>query len=97
MKVTLRQKKINNDKISLYLDFYPALVDPETRKSTRREFLKLYLFQKPKTVFEKEHNRETKIQAISICSARQLDVQRNNYDFIFRKAKSIDFLKFFKE
>lgn len=97
MKVTLRQKKISKGRISLYLDFYPPLVDPETKKSTRREFLKLYLFEKPRTTLEKNHNRETKLQAQSICSARQLDIQANRFDFIFKDSKQIDFLKFFKK
>lgn len=97
MKVTLRQKKISKGKISLYLDFYPPLVDPETKKATRREFLKLYLFEKPRTTLEKNHNRETKLQAQSICSARQLDIQANRFDFIFKDSKQIDFLKFFKK
>ncbi|WP_425391585.1 phage integrase SAM-like domain-containing protein [Ekhidna sp.] len=97
MKVTLRQKKISKGRLSLYLDFYPPLVDPETKKSTRREFLKLYLYEKPKGVFEKQHNKETKLQAQSICSARQLDIQASRFDFIFKKSKQIDFLHFFKK
>lgn len=96
MKVTLRQKKISKGRVSLYLDFYPAIVDPQTKKSTRREFLGLHLFEKPKDVLERNHNKETKIQADSIRSSRQLDIQRNNYDFIFKKMKQVDFLKFFK-
>ncbi|SMD37711.1 Site-specific recombinase XerD [Reichenbachiella faecimaris] len=97
MKVTLRQKKISKGMISLYLDFYPPLVDPETKKSTRREFLKLYLYEKPRGVLEKNHNKETKIQADSIRSSRQLDIQANRFDFIFKDTKQIDFLAFFKK
>ncbi|MEM7550413.1 MAG: site-specific integrase [Bacteroidota bacterium] len=97
MKVTLRQKKISKGMISLYLDFYPPLVDPETKKSTRREFLKLYLHEKPRGVLEKNHNKETKIQAESIRSSRQLDIQANRFDFIFKDTKQIDFLSFFKK
>ena len=29
-KVTVRQRAIRNDKISLYLDYYPAVRHPET-------------------------------------------------------------------
>lgn len=97
MKVTLRKKKISKGRSSLYLDFYPALIDPETNKSTRREFLKLFIYDRPNTPFEKEHNKETKILAESIRSTRQLDVQRKNYDFIFKKTKDVDFLSFFKK
>jgi len=43
IKVTLRQKPISKDRHSLYLDFYPAIIDLKTGKSTRREFLNMYI------------------------------------------------------
>lgn len=58
-KVTLRQKKISKGRQSLYLDFYPAIPHPETGEPTRREFLGLYIFEKPKTPIDKQHNIET--------------------------------------
>ncbi len=58
-KVTLRQKKISKGRQSLYLDFYPAIPHPETGEPTRREFLGLYIFDKPKTPIDKQHNAET--------------------------------------
>ncbi|MFY0625438.1 MAG: site-specific integrase [Reichenbachiella sp.] len=97
MKVTLRQKKISKGMMSLYLDFYPPLIDPISKKSTRREFLKLYLHEKPKGAIEKNHNKQTQIQADSVRSSRQLDIQANRFDFIFKEAQQIDFLKFFKK
>ena len=42
-KVKLRQKAISGNRQSLYLDFYPAIIHPETGKETRREFLNLFL------------------------------------------------------
>lgn len=44
IKVKLRQKPISCNRLTLYLDFYPAVTNPKTGKQTRREFLKLYLF-----------------------------------------------------
>jgi integrase len=58
-KVTLRQKKISKGRQSLYLDFYPAIPHPETGEPTRREFLGLYVFEKPKTPIDKQHNTDT--------------------------------------
>ena len=58
-KVTLRQKKISKGRKSLYLDFYPPIPHPETGEPTRREFLGLYIFDKPKTPIDKTHNTET--------------------------------------
>lgn len=57
-KVTLRTKAIANGKLSLYLDFYPPYFNKETGEYSRREFLKLYLFVKPKNVIEKINNTE---------------------------------------
>ena len=48
--VTLRQKPLRNDRISLYLDYYPAIRNPTSMKMSRREFLRhLYLYQSLKT------------------------------------------------
>ena len=43
VKVKLRTKPISGNKQSLYLDFYPAITNPETGELTRREFLNLFL------------------------------------------------------
>lgn len=45
IKVTLRQKPISKGRSSLYLDFYPAVLDSETGELTRREFLKMYVHE----------------------------------------------------
>lgn len=70
-KVTLRQKKISKGRQSLYLDFYPAIPHPETGEPTRREFLGLYIFEKPKTPIDKQHNTETLKIAESIRQKRE--------------------------
>ncbi|MFD2518214.1 tyrosine-type recombinase/integrase [Salinimicrobium flavum] len=58
-KVKLRQKPISKGRKSLYLDFYPPILHTETGKNTRRDFLGLYIFSKPKSSLEKQHNTET--------------------------------------
>lgn len=58
-KVKLRQKPISKGRKSLYLDFYPPILNTDTGKNTRRDFLGLYLFSKPKSSLEKQHNTET--------------------------------------
>ncbi|MDB0615663.1 hypothetical protein PL372_08900 [Tenacibaculum dicentrarchi] len=52
-KVTLRQKPISKGRNSLYLDFYPPLAIAGTEKTTRREFLGLFVLI-DKTAFKKE-------------------------------------------
>lgn len=71
VKVTLRDKPISKGRKSLYLDFYPAIPHPKTGKPTRREFLGLYTFEKPKTSTDKHHNAETHKIAESIRQKRE--------------------------
>lgn len=71
IKVKLRQKPISKGRKSLYLDFYPAIPHPETGEPTRREFLGLYIFEKPKASIDKQHNVETLKIADSIRQQRE--------------------------
>ena len=73
IKVKLRQKKISEERQSLYLDFYPAIPHPGTGEPTRREFLKMYLFDKPKDFIDKHHNKET------LQIAEQIRQKRENH------------------
>lgn len=75
-KVTLRQKAISNNRKSLYLDFYPPIQNYETGKHTRREFLKLYIFEKPKTPTDKTHNTETLKIADAIRQRRENEINK---------------------
>jgi integrase len=70
-KVSLREKKISKGRKSLYLDFYPPIPHSETGEPTRREFLGLYIFEKCKTPFDKQHNIETLKISESIRQKRE--------------------------
>lgn len=85
IKVHLRKKPISNGRTSLYLDYYPAIPHPDTSKQTRREFLGLYLFNRPKTPTDKEQNSETVALAENIRAKRQIEVQNGAYQFLSKK------------
>jgi integrase len=72
-KVKLRQKAISGNKLSLYLDFYPAIPHPVTGEPTRRDFLGLHLFDKVKNPIDKQHNKET------LQLAEQIRQKRENH------------------
>ncbi len=97
MKVFLREKKISKGRKSLYLDFYPPIVHPETGKPTRREFLNLFIYEKPKGENEREHNKETKIIGENVKAKRQLEIQAGNYGFFDKTKSKSDFIKYFKD
>jgi len=75
MKVKLRKRQIRNKRVSLRLDYSPPLINPQTGKKSRFETLHLYLYQKPGTPTEKQHNKETEQLAENIRARRQLDLQ----------------------
>ena len=84
-------------KRGLYLDFYPPIIHSETHKETRREHLRLNIFEKPKTDLEKEHNKETKMLAENIRAQRQLEFQAGVYGFVTVRNKQKDFIAYFRQ
>ncbi|MFV0388103.1 MAG: tyrosine-type recombinase/integrase [Pyrinomonadaceae bacterium] len=95
-KVKLYEKKITKGRRSLFLDFYPPIKHPETGKPTRREHLRLYVYERPRDENQREHNKETKMLADSIRSQRQLDVQSGYYGFLQARNSSKNFISFFE-
>ena len=73
IKVSLRKKTISQGRKSLYLDFYPAIPHPKTGVPTRREFLGLYIFDKPRNIIDKQHNVNT------LNLAEQIRQKRENF------------------
>lgn len=103
-KVTLRQRKISKGRLSLYLDFYPAISHPETGKPTRREFLGLYVFEKPKTPIDRQHNTDTLKIAQSIRQKREnflnkpeIYSQYEKEQLRIKKQGEQNFVTYFKE
>ncbi len=68
MKVTIREKLMQGGKVRLYLDFYPPIVNPGTGKTTRREFLTLFLHSDIELKDEKftDDNGKTAIRTIPV-------------------------------
>jgi integrase len=73
IKVSLRQKSISKGRKSLYLDFYPPIPHPKTGKPTRREFLNIYIAEKPKNPLERQGDRQT------LELAEQIRRKRENF------------------
>jgi len=96
MKVTLREKKLKTGKNSLYLDFWPPIINPEKGISTRREFLGIYIFEKPKDSAEREYNKESLQLAKNICLERQMDLNSGKFGFQRRASKNQDFIAYFE-
>jgi integrase len=85
--VTLRQKVLASGKISLYLDFYPPILNANTNQYTRREFLKLYLFEKPKNQIQKITNIENQRIAELMLIRRLNELRKDDIYSEFEKER----------
>ncbi len=87
MKVTLRTKRIKGGKLSLYLDFYPAILNPKTGKYTRRQFLKKYVLENPKTILDKKSKKETLLIAEQIRAKKENELFKEDIYSVDEKEK----------
>lgn len=95
MRVTLRKRPCRTGKISLYLDYCPKIIHPESGKLTRWEYLKMYLYNPPRDEFEKRQNREIETLARTIAANRQIDLIAGKFG-IQRSTKLDDFLPLYE-
>jgi len=95
-KVTLRRKAIGKGRNTLFLDIYPPIVHPDTGRLARKHYLKIYIYDKPKTELERLHNKETIELAETIRARRQLEVQNRRFDFLSGRMLNGDFVSFLK-
>lgn len=87
--VKLREKRLSNGGMSLYLDIY--------RNGKRhKEYLKLYLID-AKTPAEKEQNRQTLATAQAIKSKRLIEIQNGEYSFTRQFKDDTPLLEYFRE
>jgi len=89
MKVEIREKKLKDNKVSLYLDIYN---DGERTY----QFLKLYLFKSPKNKEERSANSETMRKANAMLVKVENDLINNNDIAQGFKKSNILFLDYFK-
>lgn len=104
VKVKLRQKAISGNRLSLYLDFYPAILHPKTGEPTRREFLGLYISKNAKNPIDKQGNKETLQLAEQIRQRRENELNKpeiySEYEKELKKAKELserNFVEYFKD
>ena len=96
-KVTVRQRAIRNDRISLYLDYYPAVRNPETMQMSRREYLGIYLYAHPKNEMERAFNNEMLNKAEAIRCIRVQSLINEEFGFLDKTKQKADFLAYFKK
>ena len=96
-KVTVRQRAIRNNRISLYLDYYPAVRNPETMQMSRREYLGIYIYALPKNEMEREFNNDMLNKAEAIRCIRVQSLINEEFGFLDKTKQKADFLAYFKK
>lgn len=85
--VTLREKKLSNGNISLYLDIYFNGI-------RHYDFLKLYPKQKPRTTEERNTNSELFALAEQIRSIKESQLKYSEHGMISPKLRKINFIDY---
>ncbi|MEO7120095.1 MAG: hypothetical protein ABIY62_03305, partial [Ginsengibacter sp.] len=80
MRGKLREKPLKSGVISLYIDYYPPVWNPQKKIHTRREFLKLFITPEPTTSFEKKQNELNReiAEKIFLKRMKSLMLDENN-------------------
>ena len=80
--VTLRQRVISNGRISLYLDYYPAIRNPYTMKMSRREYLGIYIYARPQNEIERDFNNKYRVRLKPCVVSEYKQSSMRNLDFL---------------
>lgn len=94
--VNVRTAKMTKGRLSVYLDFYPAVRNPQTNRNTRREYLGFYIYENPTTQFQKEYNESILNRAELIRCRRQEQLINSEFGFLDRETPKLDFLAYFE-
>jgi integrase/recombinase XerD len=96
LSVRLRGKRLANNNISLYLDYYQGYTQKGNSLKTHRqiEYLKIYLVDNPKIHEDRIKNDEYLSLAQSIRSNRESDIKHNSAGLITPFKKKVNFLDY---
>ena len=100
MNITLKKKKLQNGKFSLYLEYYKgSTLNLEGKRIHLRDFeyLKLYPHQDAKTAAEKKENKEIDTLSEQILSIRKAEYFQGKFDIKNTSKSKRLFLDFFME
>ena len=90
MSVKIRKRKLKENKVSLYLDIYL------NGHRTTETLGDLYLYERPKSPAERNHNSETNTIVETLKIKKENQLIDNRYQFANYKKTSLSFLEYFK-
>lgn len=96
-KVFLRRRPYVGGKVSLYLDYYPAIRNPHTNKMTRRETLGIVIYAEPANEMQRRFNQEMEEKAEAIRCIRYQSLINEQFGFLDKAKQKMDFLAYFEK
>ncbi|VDH15433.1 Tyrosine recombinase XerC [Algoriella xinjiangensis] len=98
--MTLKQRKISDTKISLYLEYYKGTttsVDGKRKHLREFEYLKLYLILNPTTATDKNKNKENLELAENILAIRKTEFLQGKFGIVDRQKANITLYEYFDQ
>lgn len=100
MKISLYKRKLASGRISLFIEYYRgSRTDENGKRKHLREYekLKLFLYQTPQTVKEKNENKQNLQLAENILAIRKAEYLQGRFDIKNQIKSQRTFLSFFEE
>ncbi|MBL7878299.1 MAG: site-specific integrase [Chryseobacterium gambrini] len=100
MKISLYKRKLADGKTGLSLEYYKGSeISPEGKRRHLRDYenLQIYLYTTPKSVQEKNHNKENLILAQNILAIRKAEYVQGKFDIKNTAKAKRTFLSYFAE
>lgn len=100
MKIKLKNRKIKNGMISLYLEYYDGYIktnDGKIKHKRRQENLKLYYKEFPKNQTEREFRKEVLRKAEKRLTKRQNEIDENKLSLDNSKKVKMSFIDYFEK
>ena len=97
MKISIEKRKAANSKLSIRLSYYYGYFKNDEGKITHQrkyEKLDLFLYEKPKTPIEKQHNKDTLKLAETIHAKRVLEAESGKHGFQDKNKAKINFITY---
>lgn len=98
MKVSIEKRKVKGGKVNLRLVYYYGSTTDKNGKTIKHreiETLKLFLYEKPRTPIERQHNKDTQKLADTIKAKRIVEHESGKHGFKAPSKEKASFSEFF--
>ena len=98
MKVSIEKRKVKGGKVNLRLVYYHGSTTDKNGKTTKHrdiETLDLYLYEKPRSSIERQHNKDTQKLADTIKAKRIVEHESGKHGFKAPTKEKASFSEFF--